>query len=32
VLVDSIGEVFAAAFGSNRAGANGRVRPSAAKR
>jgi ATP-dependent Lon protease len=32
VLVDSIGEVFAAAFGSNGARTNGRVRASAAKR
>jgi ATP-dependent Lon protease len=32
VLVDSIGEVFAAAFGSNGARANGRVRAPTAKR
>jgi ATP-dependent Lon protease len=31
VLVDSIDEVFAAAFGSNGAGANGRLHPAAAK-
>jgi ATP-dependent Lon protease len=32
VLVDSIGEVFDAAFGSNAAGTNGRVRPVTAER
>jgi ATP-dependent Lon protease len=32
VLVDTIDEVFDAAFGSNRAGTNGRVRPTATRR
>ena len=32
VLVDSIGEVFAAAFGSDGAGMNGRARPATARR
>jgi ATP-dependent Lon protease len=32
VLVDSIGEVFDAAFGPNGSGTNGRVRPAAAER